>query len=110
MWSLTIGVAVTILLFFLAGMICGGALVAALLTHGIIRQGKAIEMTEKLRSQGNRFLIAIDSEGYHIRETLFVIHRLECHEVHYQTAPILSANRFCDAIEQWVSHKSIKKL
>jgi hypothetical protein len=53
---------------------------------------------ERLRKSGKRFIIAIDGEGFHFRETLSVSHRVELGEVHYDTKPITSANSLAEVI------------
>lgn len=63
-----------------------------------MRGKEARKAIEEVRAQGKRFLVAVNSEGFHFREILCVIHQVECQEVHYHTKPIMSADRLTEVI------------
>lgn len=52
-----------------------------------------------------RYLIAMDEEGFHLRKTFNVTHRLELGEVEYSTTPIESFVCMTDAVAAMALHR-----
>jgi len=66
-----------------------------------------ITLLEKLSSLlNNRFLLAFDSEGCHVRQTLCVTHHAESGEVQYESKPIISGKIIDEAIMKAIKHLS----